>query len=82
VAAAGPGVQRGNRPRDKEHVMKNRLLVATGIVVIIGAVFALQGFGVIGGSAVSNNHTFVTYFTRVRPSLCGTTAVVTSSSNC
>ena len=39
--------------------MKNRLLVAAGIVVVIvGAVFALQGFGVIGGSAMSNNHTF------------------------
>ena len=39
--------------------MKNRLLVAAGIVVVIvGAVFALQGFGVIEGSAMSNNHTF------------------------
>jgi len=45
--------------REKEHVMKNRLLVAAGIVVVIvGAVFALQGFGVIEGSAMSNNHTF------------------------
>jgi hypothetical protein len=40
--------------------MKNRLLIAAGIVVIIiiGAVFALQGFGVIEGSAMSNNHIF------------------------
>jgi hypothetical protein len=39
--------------------MKSRLLIATGIVVIIvGAVFALQGFGVIEGSAMSNSHTF------------------------
>lgn len=39
--------------------MKNRLLIAAGIaVIIIGAVFALQGFGVIEGSAMSNNHTF------------------------
>jgi hypothetical protein len=39
--------------------MKNRLLIAVGIVVVIvGAIFALQGFGVIGGSAMSNNHTF------------------------
>jgi hypothetical protein len=39
--------------------MKNRLLVAAGVViVIVGAVFALQGFGVIEGSAMSNNHTF------------------------
>ena len=39
--------------------MKNRLLIAAGIVVIIiGAVFALQGFGVIGGSAMSNSHTY------------------------
>ena len=39
--------------------MKDRLLVAAGIVVvIIGAIFALQGFGVIGGSAMSNNDTW------------------------
>jgi hypothetical protein len=44
--------------REKEHVMKNRLLIAAGIVVIIGAVFALQGFGVIKGSAMTGNHTF------------------------
>ena len=28
------------------------------MVVIIGAIFALQGFGVIEGSAMSDNHTF------------------------
>jgi len=39
--------------------MKKRLLIAAGIVVIIiGAVFALQGFDVIEGSTMSNNHTF------------------------
>jgi hypothetical protein len=39
--------------------MKNRLLVAAGIAVVaVGAVFALQGFGVIGGSAMSNNHAY------------------------
>jgi hypothetical protein len=39
--------------------VKSRLLVAAGIlVIIIGAVFALQGFGVIEGSAMSNSHTF------------------------
>ena len=39
--------------------MKSRLLIAAGIVVIIiGALFALQGFGVIKGSAMSNSHTF------------------------
>jgi hypothetical protein len=39
--------------------MKSRLLVAAGIVVIIaGIIFALQGFGVLGGSAMSNNHTY------------------------
>jgi hypothetical protein len=39
--------------------MKDRLLIAAGIVVVIvGAVFALQGFGVINGSAMSNSHTF------------------------
>jgi hypothetical protein len=39
--------------------LKSRLFVVAGIVVIIiGAVFALQGFGVIEGSAMSNSHTF------------------------
>jgi hypothetical protein len=39
--------------------LRKGLLTAAGIVVIIiGAVFALQGFGVIAGSAMSNNHTF------------------------
>ena len=39
--------------------MKSRLLIAGGIVVIIiGGVFALQGFGIIEGSAMSNSHTF------------------------
>jgi hypothetical protein len=28
------------------------------VVIIVGAVFALQGFGVIEGSAMSNSHTF------------------------
>jgi hypothetical protein len=39
--------------------MKSRLLITAGIVVIIvGAVFALQGFGVIKGSAMSNSHPY------------------------
>jgi hypothetical protein len=39
--------------------MRSRLFIAAGIVVIIvGAVFALQGFGVIEGSAMSNSHTY------------------------
>jgi hypothetical protein len=39
--------------------MKSRLLIAAGmVVIIIGAVFALQGFGVMQGSAMSNSHTF------------------------
>jgi hypothetical protein len=39
--------------------MKNGLLIAVGIViVIVGVVFALQGFGAISGSAMSNNHTY------------------------
>jgi hypothetical protein len=39
--------------------MKSRLLIAAGLVVIIvGAVFALQGFGVIEGSVMSNSHTY------------------------
>lgn len=42
-----------------EHVMKSRLLIAVGVVVVIvGAIFALQGFDVIGGSAMSNNTTW------------------------
>jgi hypothetical protein len=39
--------------------VKNRLLIAAGIVVtIIGAVFALQGSAPIQGNAMSDNHTF------------------------
>jgi hypothetical protein len=39
--------------------MRSRLFIAAGIVVVIvGAVFALQGFGVLGGSFMSNNHTY------------------------
>jgi hypothetical protein len=39
--------------------MTNRLLVAAGVVVVVvGVIFALQGFGVIGGSAMSNNPTY------------------------
>jgi hypothetical protein len=39
--------------------MKSSLLIAAGLVVIIvGAVFALQGFGVIEGSAMSNSHAY------------------------
>jgi Zn-dependent protease len=38
--------------------MKSRLLIAAGIVMILGGVFGLQGFGIIEGSAMSNSHTF------------------------
>jgi hypothetical protein len=39
--------------------MKNGLLIAVGIVVVLVGVFwALQGFGVVGGSFMSGNHTF------------------------
>jgi hypothetical protein len=39
--------------------MKNGLLIAVGIaVVIVGAFWALQGFGVIGGSFMSGSHTY------------------------
>jgi len=39
--------------------MKNGLLIAVGIVVVIVGVFwALQGFGVVGGSFMSGNHTY------------------------
>lgn len=39
--------------------MKNGLLVAVGIVIaIVGAFWALQGFGVVGGSFMSSNHTY------------------------
>jgi hypothetical protein len=34
--------------------MKNRLLVAVGaLIVLVGAVWTLQGLGVVGGSAMS-----------------------------
>jgi hypothetical protein len=40
--------------------MKYGLLVVVGAVItIVGAVWALQGFGVIGGSFMSGNHTYV-----------------------
>jgi hypothetical protein len=36
--------------------MINRVLVAAGIVAIVaGVTFALQGFGVVGGSVMSGN---------------------------
>lgn len=39
--------------------MKNGLLIVVGIVVVLVGVFwALQGFGVVGGSSMSGNHTF------------------------
>lgn len=39
--------------------MKSRLLITAGIVVIIaGTIFALQGFGVLEGSVMSNSHTY------------------------
>jgi hypothetical protein len=39
--------------------MKNGLLVAAGIVVaVVGVFWALQGFGVIGGSFMSGNSTY------------------------
>jgi hypothetical protein len=38
--------------------MKRLLIGAGTLVTIIGAVFALQGFGVIQGSAMSNDRTF------------------------
>jgi hypothetical protein len=45
--------------RKKEQFMKSRLLIAAGIVIVIVGVFwALQGFGVIGGSFMSGNQTF------------------------
>jgi hypothetical protein len=40
--------------------MKYLLLVVAGAVItIVGAVWALQGFDVIGGSFMSGNHTYV-----------------------
>ena len=36
--------------------MANRVLVAVGVVAIVaGVTFALQGFGVVGGSAMSGS---------------------------
>ena len=39
--------------------MKNSLLIVVGVVIaIVGVFWALQGYGVVGGSFMSGNHTF------------------------
>jgi hypothetical protein len=39
--------------------MKNGLLIIVGIVItVVGALWALQGFGVIGGSFMSGNSVY------------------------
>jgi hypothetical protein len=40
-------------------IMKNGLLIVVGVVITIaGVIWALQGFGVVGGSFMSGDHTF------------------------
>jgi len=34
------------------------LLIVAGVLIVIGAVWALQGLGVLGGSAMSGNSTW------------------------
>ena len=38
--------------------MKIILLIVAGVLIVIGAVWALQGLGVLGGSAMSGNSTW------------------------
>lgn len=38
--------------------MKTVLLVVAGVLVVLGAVFALQGIGVLGGSAMTGSPTW------------------------
>jgi hypothetical protein len=43
-------------PREEVIIMKNGLLIAVGVIVTVaGVVFALQGFNVMGGSAMSGS---------------------------
>jgi hypothetical protein len=43
-------------PREEVIIMKNGLLIAAGVLVTLaGVIFALQGFDVMGGSAMSGN---------------------------
>jgi hypothetical protein len=51
---AGPG--RGMRPERMAENMRNGLLIIVGLAVTAaGVIFALQGFGVLGGSAMSGS---------------------------
>jgi len=59
VRYALPGAPRTARPEEGSTIMKNGLLIVVGAVItIVGAFWALQGFGVVGGSFMSNNHTY------------------------
>jgi hypothetical protein len=47
---------RGMRPERTAEYMRNSALIIIGLAVTVaGAIFALQGFGVIGGSAMSGS---------------------------
>ena len=51
---AGPG--RGMRPERMAENMRNGLLIIVGLAVTAaGVIFGLQGFGVLGGSAMSGS---------------------------
>jgi len=56
--------------------MINRVLVAVGVVAIVaGVTFALQGFGVVGGSAMSGSSVWAALGPLI--ALAGLLAVVT-----
>ena len=52
IVDSGPDTAR--QKRQGSAAMKNRLLVAAGaLIVLVGAIWTLQGLGVVGGSAMS-----------------------------
>ena len=38
-----------------EYLVKIVLLIVAGVLIVVGAIWALQGLGVLGGSAMSGN---------------------------
>ena len=48
-----------SRPEEGSIIMRNGLLIVVGIVIaIVGVFWALQGFGAVGGGAMSGSSTF------------------------
>jgi hypothetical protein len=43
-------------PRGRRNVLRGILIAAGALLAIAGTVFALQGFGVLGGSSMSGSH--------------------------